>query len=84
MNDFESEWLSWAARCIAKDASESTRETLRCAFYSGAMTWERMMLRIRISNDAATAAKLIADLHVEMQDYVDELLRRFNVNTPRH
>lgn len=75
MKLFEQEWEAWAAQCIAKDVSAANRETLRSVFYAGAMSWERLTLAIRLSNDHQAAANLVADLHEEMKAYVDELLR---------
>ena len=82
MNTFESEWNVWAAHCVAPDASTASRETLRCAFYSGAMTWERLLLRIRVSSNREEAATQIADLHDEMRAYVAELLSQYGPAGP--
>jgi hypothetical protein len=74
---FEREWNAWAANCISKEESPANRDTLRIAFYSGAMTWERLMLRIRLSKNHAAAANQVVDLHKEMQAYVNELIGKF-------
>lgn len=77
MDQFEQEWQDWAAHCVRPGTSATNLETLRCAFYSGAMHYARLVGRITVGHDRADALALIADLHEEMRAYAEALVQQF-------
>lgn len=73
MNLFEREWETWAAIALHADIKPQSRDALQVAFYSGAMTWAKLVRSIVIEHDHVDAVVLLTDLHSEMGAYTAKL-----------
>ena len=73
MRQFAEQWNAWAGQCLNPDIGLQSKDMLQVAFYSGAMTWARLVYCIMSEHTYEEGRALLDELHHEMSDYAAHL-----------